>query len=147
MVRCSLTWNGTSGWGTPGRRCWRVATLCLALLIALAPALHAFAPPAPAGALVGTPDRTAVASPAGEAATISTRSHQHGDESLAIDGDDCGCSIIHSIDLCMAVCCAAILFQSLDPARVRLSSKAEFLLTIPSSASRIASHPPPEAIA
>jgi hypothetical protein len=135
----------------PGRRCWRVGIMCLALLIALAPALYAFAmvPHASAGALLETPDHSAsqVASQAGEAAAISTRAHQHGDESLAIDGGTCGCLAIQSIDLCTLVCCAAILSQSLDHTRVRLPSETEFLLTIPSSASRIASHPPPEAIA
>jgi hypothetical protein len=124
--------------------------MCLALLIALAPALHAFAmvPHASAGALLETPDHSEsqVASQAGEAAATSTRAHQHGDENLAIDGGTCGCLAFQSIDLCTLVCCAAILSQSPDHTGMGLTCKGNSLLTIPSSVSRRASHPPPEAI-
>ncbi|HSO41447.1 MAG TPA: hypothetical protein VLR47_01160 [Rhodospirillales bacterium] len=127
-----------------------MAVMGLALLIALAPSVHAFAmaPHAFARAFLEMPDHTAsqLASPAGKAAAVNMKAHQHGDESLAIDGGACGCPASRSIDLCMAVCCAAILSQSLDPARARLPFETGFLLTIPSSASRLASHPPPEAI-
>src|SRR5512134_3077172 len=75
--------NATSaGWGMLGRR--RMAVLCLALLITLAPSLHAFAM-TPLGASLETLGHPAlqVASPAGETATFSARGHQHDDESVA----------------------------------------------------------------
>lgn len=139
--------NGVFDWGM----CWRVAAMCLAFLIALAPLVPAFAL-APLLAPVENPDHTVsrvagMASPAGEAAAASTRVHRHDEEGLAIDDGASGCPAIQSIDLCMAVCCAAILSQSLDHTRMRLPGAMGFLLTIPSSASRIVSHPPPQAIA
>lgn len=131
-----------------GSRSWRIAALCVALLIALAPSLHAFAM-APLENPAHTAWRAAgLASPAGdEAAAVSTRVHQHGDEILAIGDGVPDCSILQSTDSCMPVCCVAILSQSLEHTRVPLARETESFLTIPSSASRIASHPPPEAIA
>lgn len=128
--------------------CWRVATLCLAFLITLAPSAPAFAT-AFLMAPLETPAHPAsrLASPAGEAAVVGTTGHQHGDESVASDGGASGCPATQSIDSCMAVCCVAILSQSLEHTRAPLPCETEFFLTIPSSASRIASHPPPEAIA
>lgn len=128
--------NGTSGWGP--RRGWRAVAVCLALLIVLAPSVHAFAMAshAFARALVETPDHTA-----------SQMAHQHGDESLAIDNGGSDCSANHSVDLCMAVCCAAIPSQFPACTDRPLPRATGFLLTIPSSASGITSHPPPEAIA
>jgi hypothetical protein len=144
--------NATSaGWGMLGRR--RVAVLCLALLITLAPSLHAFALHAfamtPLVASLETSGHPAlqVASPAGETTTFSARGHQHDDESVANNGGASDCSTLQCVDLCMAVCCVAILSQSLDHSRVLLPGETESVLTIPSSASRIASHPPPQAIA
>ena len=129
-----------------------MAVLCLALLIALAPSIPAFAMislMAPLGASGHAASSMAgsTVSPSSEAAAAGTRAHQHGDESVANDGGASDCRAIHSIDPCMAVCCIAILSQSLDPSRVPFSRETEFFLTIPSSASRITSHPPPEAIA
>lgn len=138
----------SAGWGMLGRRCRRMTVLCLALLITLAPSLHAFAM-TPLMVSLETSGHSAsqVASPAGEAAAADTRVHRHDDEGVASDGGASDCRAIQSIDLCMAVCCVAILSQSLDHARVLLPCERESVLAIPSSASRITSHPPPEAIA
>jgi hypothetical protein len=125
-----------------------MAVLCLALLIALSPSLHASAMTS-LMAFLETSGHSAsqVASPAGEATAADTRGHRHGDENVASDADASDCRAIQSVDLCMAVCCVAIVSQSLDHTRVLLPCEGEPVLTIPPSASRITSHPPPEAIA
>jgi hypothetical protein len=80
-------------------------------------------------------------------AAVNASTHQHGDENLAGDDGASDCSTLQSIDSCMAVCCVAIVSQSLEQTRVPLARETESVLTIPSSANRVASHPPPEAIA
>lgn len=79
-------------------------------------------------------------------AAVNASAHQHGDENLASDDGASDCSP-QSIDSCMPVCCVAIVSQSLEHTRVPLARETESVLTIPSSANRVASHPPPEAIA
>jgi hypothetical protein len=137
MTRFGMTMRDCAcGSATRGRWCGRIAILCLALLIALSPSLPAFAM-----TLLMAPLETS-----GHAA-VNASTHQHGDENLASNGGASDCSTLQSIDSCMAVCCVAIVSQSLEHTRVPLARETESVLTIPSSASRIASHPPPEAIA